>query len=99
MGILAERSFLGKKLKNDELIRQLNGLWKSLSGELQMRKDYQLSHKLSVLNMKEGVYDFLNCSGAKPKNRKGWLIYQKYMLFHNQDIKLKKELLVGKEKY
>ena len=88
-----DEEFYYAKLKNDELIRQLNGLWKSLSGELQMRKDYQLSHKLSVLNMKEGVYDFLNCSEAKPKNRKGWLIYQKYMLFHNQDIKLKKELL------
>ena len=69
-----DEEFYKTKLKNDELIRQLNESWKSLSGEFQMRKDYQLSHKLSVLNMKEGVYDFLNCSGAKPKNRKGWLI-------------------------
>lgn len=70
-------------LKRNELIHQLDKLRKSLK----MRKNYQLSHKLSVLNMREEAYDFLVCSSAKQKNRSVWSIG------HNQDIKLKEKLL------
>ena len=82
-----------ENLKADELIQQLNISWKELNRELQIRQDLKLSHKLSVLNMKEAVYDLLTCSGIKPNNKQVWLMSQKYLLFHNKDMKLKEKLL------
>ena len=90
---LFEKELYHAKTNNVELIRELNALWNSLSDELRTRKNIKWNHRLSVLNMKEGLYDLLTCSGAKTKNTSAWFISQKCMLCHKKDRKLKARLL------